>query len=393
MTFRWPFSKTKHKHWVGINLSSLTPSAVIYSHEGVIDAMSFDQEQGIEGLELWLKGNVAHGIPTVLVLDDDDYELLLVEAPNVPDEELSAAIEFRISDLLAQPVEETAIQALRLPEDAYRGRMSMAHVIASPNEKVRAWVEWAEKLHLKVVNITVPEMSWLNVLAVNSISQGIAVLELGPKQSCIRLYQDGALYLTRQVEVGIDALDIQTDDEAESEAVNTATTEVEVELEVLEDLDNAVVAVNEINLEEMSDEDFSSENFNEEEIGLDLVESDTVAEEDDLNIDESAYVGFAPKAKVNEQQVQSLVLDVQRSLDYYESQLGMGQITQLWLMAGDKDLSNLVEELQPALTATVEQPNIKEKLSQGAGIHVSDKGADINDSVTALGGALAYVAS
>ena len=149
----------------------------------------------------------------------------------------------------------------------------------------------------------------------------------------------------------------------------------------------------EINLEEMSDDDFSSDNFDEEEIGLDLVESDSIDEEGDLNIDENAYVGFAPKAKVNEQQVESLVLDVQRSLDYYESQLGMGQITQLWLMAGDMDLSNLVEELQPVLTASVEQPDIKEKLSQSAGIHVSEKGFGINNSVTALGGALAYVAS
>lgn len=387
MTFRWPFSKTKHKHWVGINLSSLTPSAVIYSHEGVVDAQSFDQEQGIEGLELWLKDHTSHGMPCVLVLDDSDYELLLVEAPNVPDEELSAAIEFRIGDLLAQPIEETAIQAVRLPDDAYRGRMSMAHVIASPNEKVQAWVDWAEHLHLQVVTITVPEISLLNVLAVNSINQGIALLELGPKQGCIRLYQEGALYLTRQVEVGIDALDIQDEDEPEQAAASNTTEE-----EVVDSADD-IVAVNEINLEELSDDDFSSDNLDGEEIGLDLDDSALDTEEDELNIDEGAYVGFAPKAKVNEQQVQSLVLEVQRSLDYYESQLGMGQITQLWIMAGDRDLSNLVDEMQPALTANIEQPNIAEKLNQGAGIRVAATRTGINNSVTALGGALAYVAS
>ena len=102
--------------------------------------------------------------------------------------------------------------------------------------------------------------------------------------------------------------------------------------------------------------------------------------------------GFAPKAKVNEQQVQSLVLEVQRSLDYYESQLGMGQITQLWLMSGNVDLTHLVDAMQPALTANVEQPNILEKLKH-ADIKIADSIEEMNSTVMALGGALAYVAN
>ena len=92
MEFRWPFNKLKSNHWVGINLSALAPSAVIYSDDGVIEAVAYDQEQGLDALELWIKKHVSHGMPTVLVLADEDYELLLVEAPEVPDEELTAAI-------------------------------------------------------------------------------------------------------------------------------------------------------------------------------------------------------------------------------------------------------------------------------------------------------------
>jgi MSHA biogenesis protein MshI len=105
-----------------------------------------------------------------------------------------------------------------------------------------------------------------------------------------------------------------------------------------------------------------------------------------------AYVGFSQKAQVNGQQVENLVLEVQRSLDYYESQLGMGQITQLWLMGGDRDLKDLVDAMQPLLTAHIEQPDIADKLAQKVGMEVSDDVIDINKSVTALGGALAYAA-
>ncbi len=385
MTIRWPFKKIKHKQWVGINLSTRVPSAVIYSQQGIVACESFDQEQGMEALTGWLKANVTHGMPAILVLDDDDYELLLAEAPNVPDEELSAAIEFRIGDLLAQAVEDTAIQAVRLPADAYRGRMSMAHVITSANEKIQHWVEWAEKLHLDIQMITVPELSLLNVLAANSVSQGIALLELGPKQGCIRIYQDGALYLTRQVEVGIDALDLQ------SEIVEEVIEEKPLEAQVEES--DTIVAVNEINLDDMKDEDITELEISE----LSIVNEEIEGEDLDLqlndeakDIEEPAYVGFAPKAKVNEQQVESLVLEVQRSLDYYESQLGMGQITQLWLMAGDLDLSDVIDVMQPVLTASIEQPNIAEKLQQNTGIEVAAGCSDMNCMTLALGGALAY---
>ncbi|MFT4777128.1 MAG: MSHA biogenesis protein MshI [Oleispira sp.] len=385
MKFRWPFSKKRNERWVGINLSSLNPSAVIYSNEGIVDAVTYDQEQGIDALALWLKQHVTHGTPAVLVLDDDDYELLLVEAPAVPDEELSAAIEFRIGDLLAQPIEETAIQALRLPREAYRGRMSMAHAIACPDETIKKRVRWAQKLHLVVEIITVPELSLLNVLAASSIDHGIALLELGPNHGCIRLYQNGALFLTRQVEMGIDALDI-----------NSAFEKVTVEDASVGDASVEDASVEEgdhddLNLEEMRLDDLTSENSNS---GDDFESSELQFEvvDDDWAGYKEAYVGFSQKAQVNGQQVENLVLEVQRSLDYYESQLGMGQITQLWLMGGDRDLKDLVDAMQPLLTAHIEQPDIADKLAQKVGMEVSDDVIDINKSVTALGGALAYAA-
>jgi MSHA biogenesis protein MshI len=220
----------------------------------------------------------------------------------------------------------------------------------------------------------VPELSLLNVLAASSIDQGIALLELGPNHGCIRLYQNGALFLTRQVEMGIDVLDI-----------NSAIEETSFENASFEDGDHS-----DINLEEMSLSDFTSENSDS---GDDFESSELQLEvaEDDWTSYKESYVGFSPKAQVNGQQLENLVLEVQRSLDYYESQLGMGQITQLWLMGGDTDLKDLVDAMQPLLTAHIEQPDIADKLAKKVGMEVPNDIIDINKSVTALGGALAYV--
>jgi MSHA biogenesis protein MshI len=174
--------------------------------------------------------------------------------------------------------------------------------------------------------------------------------------------------------MGIDVLDI-----------NSAVEETTFENTSAEDGDHS-----DINLEEMSCDDFTSKNLDS---GDDLESSELqleVAEDDWTNYKET-YVGFSPKAQVNGQQVENLVLEVQRSLDYYESQLGMGQITQLWIMGGDRDLKDLVDAMQPLLTAHIEQPDIADKLAKKVGVEVSNDVIDINKSVTALGGALAYV--
>ena len=359
MKIRWPFKKISYQNWLGINLSELNPSAVIYSAGRIKAAKSFSQDEGLEALTHWLKHHDTGGMPAVLVLDDKDYELLLTEAPDVPDGELNAAMEFRIADLLLQPVTETAIQTIRLPQDAYRGRMSMAHVIAATNKAIEGWVRWAEELKLNISLITVPELCLLNLLALFEIEQGIGLLELRPKQGSLRLYQAGALYLTRQAEVGIDALELNL------ELVNEENSTSEIELEKLD-----------VEVE------------SEDELELELTDN----LEGELDIAASEYVSFAVKGKVNEQQLENLILEVQRSLDYYESQLGMGQITRLWLMSGNIDLTDLVEAMDPRLTAKVEQPNIAEMLEK-INVHIKSDDENLNGVSVAIGGALAYAGS
>lgn len=367
MKIRWPFKKINHNYWIGINLSELCPSAVIYRAGEVINCVSFTAEQGLEALQGWLSDNAPLGIPAVLILDHSDYELLLVEAPPVPDEELSAALEFKIADLLAQSVEETSIQAVRLPDDAYRGRMSMAHVIAAPNTVIQQKVDWANGLGLALKLITVPEFSLLNLLALLEVDQGIALLDLESSQGSIRLYQAGALYLMRQVEVGTNALELDDSSENNEAVQIEEDTKDQVELEEIE-IDELEVSL-------------------EQPIELELGDIS-----DEAELDVSEYVGFAPKSKVNEEQLQNLILEVQRSLDYYESQLGMGQITRLWLTASGINLIDLVDAMGSGLTAKVEQPNFSELLNN-LGIRLTDCDGQFNNMAIAMGGALAYARS
>ena len=361
MEFRWPFKKKNRDQWIGIDLYEAAPSVVVQSRACIESCASFSQ-QGENALDEWLDANMDAGTPAVIVLDEAQYELLLVEAPEVPDEELAAAISFKIADMLSQPVEEMAIQAFRLPPDAYRGRMSMAYAVASPKETIRDIVDWADKQRLELQQITVPEMTVLQVLAAHNNAQNSAVLELKEDHGVIRLYSDGALYLTRQVEVGFKALGFsaeQPDEQAEEDAAPQSAEHEAESLELSDEPENDTdgVLLNELDLDEL------------------------VLQEEQA------------RDSIDDQQTENLILEIQRSLDYYESQLGMGQISNLWVFSSQVDLSPLCEKIKPMIHTKTKQLDLNSSLPKAGVVDVSGTCKGLNQSLLSLGGALSYVAS
>ena len=57
-------------------------------------------------------GSQAQKLPVTSALPDGSYQLLLVEVPDVPDEEVASAIPWKIKDLIDSPVEDKVIQKL-----------------------------------------------------------------------------------------------------------------------------------------------------------------------------------------------------------------------------------------------------------------------------------------
>ena len=78
-----------------------------------------------------------------------------------------------------------------------------------------------------------------------------------------------------------------------------------------------------------------------------------------------------------------------KSLDYYESQLGMGQITRLWLISEREDLSDLVEIMDAQFFVKIEQPDIT-KMFKKLDFQIASDIEELNRMAVAIGGALAY---
>lgn len=201
------------------------------------------------------------------VLNPRDYNLHLVEAPNVEAAELRQAVRWKIKDLLDMKVEDAAIDVFQVPEDAYRGR-DMVYVVAALKSKIQNIVSLVTGAGLELAVIDIPELVMKNI-ATSFIedSNGVAFMDLRKTGSTMNVSKDGNMYLTRRINTRIEPDAMQS---AEWESVKDR-----------------------------------------------------------------------------------LILEIQRSLDYYESQMGKGQITKIVIYQRQHDTEAMVAALDSMLAAQV----------------------------------------
>lgn len=133
-----------------------------------------------------------------LVLSSGEYQLLLVEAPDVPKEELKEALLWRVKDLIQYSTDDAILDFFELPEDAFRGRSKMLYVVVADRHLMEKRIAWLETIKLKPVYIDVPEIVLLNISEDLSESEaGTAILYLNEKQSVVNMMSSGGLYLSR----------------------------------------------------------------------------------------------------------------------------------------------------------------------------------------------------
>lgn len=145
--------------------------------------------------------------PTVSVLDPGGYRLLLVEAPDVPPDELRAAVRWRIKDLIDFHIDDAVIDVFEMPPHARGGRNRMMYAVTAKAEYVKQQIDLIESAGLKLDVIDIGELSLRNVATLFEAEQrGTAFLYLGERQSTLLLVRQGVLYLARHVETGVATL-------------------------------------------------------------------------------------------------------------------------------------------------------------------------------------------
>ena len=221
-------------------------------------------------------------IATSLLIAESN--LVMLEKPEVADNEIRQAVRWRIKDSLSFDVNDAIMDVFEIPGQKERGRTPLVYVTAAEKSSLKQRIKIFEEQNLEIESIDIAELVMRNVAALlPEDQQGVALLKLDATKGLMTLTQESSLYLARNIDVGYTSLS----------------------------LNNSILG-------------------------------ETLNEDGGLALEE----GMSPD---QQRSLDAIVLEVQRSLDYYESHFAKPAINSLVIAPLPFEIPGMVKYLASAL--------------------------------------------
>jgi MSHA biogenesis protein MshI len=196
----------KGVHFAQVNYVAGRPQVVTYAYHQVPGTNT----SGIPSiaLEKIRKEMRVGDFQFTTLLAPGEYQLLQVDAPNVPEDELKAAVRWHIKDMLSYHVEDATLDVLHIPTNktGSQGKKSL-YVVAASNELIKRRIELFERAHINLGVIDIPEMAQRNIAALyEQDGRALALLAFDGSGGLLTFSSDGELYLARRIEISIGQL-------------------------------------------------------------------------------------------------------------------------------------------------------------------------------------------
>lgn len=207
---KWFGSAQKQPGWMVIALSEDELRFVHGHHAGDASAISRFGRASLES-----KPGAAEKLARELHFDrfqcatllrPDEYQLLVVEAPTVPQAELKSAIRWRIKDMLDYHVDDATVDVLDIPPDGTSGgaRNHSMYAVAARNDVIQSRIRAFESAHIPLMVIDIPELAQRNISALHEVEgRGAALLHFNDEFGLLTITRAGELFLARRIDIGM----------------------------------------------------------------------------------------------------------------------------------------------------------------------------------------------
>ncbi len=137
------------------------------------------------------------------LLAPDEYQILMVDAPNVPAEEMKTAIRYRIKDSLSYRVDDATVDVLQIPGGKIAAnRPQSLYAVAASNDTIQKCIGLFERAKINLAVIDIPEMAQRNIAELfETPGRGLAMLTFDARGGLLTFTCDGELYLSRRLEI------------------------------------------------------------------------------------------------------------------------------------------------------------------------------------------------
>ncbi len=266
------------------------------------------------------------------VIDKNHYELLLIPPPNVEPGELRQSVKWLIKDKLAYHVDDAIIDVFEIPGQQ-SSRAKLIYVVAAQKREIELRAKQLKNSGLDIASVDIYELAQRNIAKLfEQDKDGIVMLRLHEQSSLLTITCNGVLYLTRTIDFGAQHIKA---------------------ILPLSFTDSA-----------SSDTESAAEDSNKE-IELFL---------DDENDDKEKH----PASILNDQAkliLDDVILEIQRSLDYYVSHFNQRQVKKIVFSPMDQEIPGAIEYVNEMLGIEAEfldfnhYLNVSKPLSREIQVH------------------------
>ncbi len=141
------------------------------------------------------------------MMELNEYNLLLVEAPDVPPSELKAAMRWKVKDMIDFHIDDALIDVFEVPTTKGSGRNSVMYAVVARIKETKQRIDTLVEAGFELSSIDIPELAMRNVASLlpEDVS-GVALVHLGAKRGLITISRQSALYFSRRIDTGSDVL-------------------------------------------------------------------------------------------------------------------------------------------------------------------------------------------
>lgn len=173
-------------------------------HQYAVRATDNDEN----GLQHAVRDLNAKRFQCATLLDPKDYQIVVVDAPNVPQNELKTAMRWRVKDMLDLHIDDVTLDVLDIPvpKDAPARNHTM-YAVAGRNEAIQTIIKRFEEADIPLSVIDIPETAQRNIAALyETPGQATALIYFDQRGGLLTINYEGDLYLTRRLEPSIEQL-------------------------------------------------------------------------------------------------------------------------------------------------------------------------------------------
>ena len=179
-------------------------------------------------LQLTLQAAGLPRLPLSCALQSGDYQLVQVEAADVPPAELRAAMRWRLKDLIDIRIEDAVIDVFALPSQARSTQGKMMYAVAAQRSVIEGISATLAGLPLFDV-VDIPELCLRNVLALlPAAKDGVALLHLAERTASVVVVRGSTFYLSRKMSLQT-AMDLDAASDADAMPIDAAGVVLELQ--------------------------------------------------------------------------------------------------------------------------------------------------------------------